>query len=97
MRSQKYRINFSEALAAQVQALAEDWHLPFAAVVRLAVRDLLVHQERMAELAVVHTPFSIEDMRTEQQVSNWERDKQRFEDIDLEVIAAQICSPGAGA
>ena len=48
--SQQYRLRLPLPLAQQVQTMAELWGVPFAAVLRLAVEDLMTHPDRAHEL-----------------------------------------------
>jgi hypothetical protein len=95
--STKFRIRFSDALAAQIEEIGEAWNLTLARLVRIAVKDLVEHQERLPELVTAHTPFILDAQRSPAQIGAWERDRHRFEGVDLEELVTSMHTPGAGA
>jgi hypothetical protein len=52
MSSQTYRTRLTPDLAAQVERLAEQWGISLSHVLRLAVQDLVQHQDRLPGLIV---------------------------------------------
>src|SRR5262247_2557456 len=64
--SQKFRLRLSPQLAAQVQTMAELWNVPFAAVLRLAVEELMADPDR-AHACIAARYGNIPDSSTPEQ------------------------------
>jgi hypothetical protein len=65
--TQKYRVRLSKSIGASLTALAHGWGVPTTTLMRLAVRDLVQHPERIAELLAA--PYIVEqDTSTPEQM-----------------------------
>jgi predicted DNA-binding protein len=84
----RYRMRLTDELSEDLNDLAEAWGQPRARLVRLAIEDLLTHQERLPVLLAGY--LITEDTRTPEQIVNGERYIQELMRVDLEAIVAQL-------
>jgi hypothetical protein len=85
MPNQTYRVRLAPQLAQQAQTLADMWELPLAAILRLAITDLLAHQERLPALLAARQE-ALDDTTTPEQRRAAEAYLQSLEGIDLSAV-----------
>ena len=88
MPTRVLHVRLGDDCAHAVTALAEAYALSISEVLRLAVRDLLAHEERFHMLLWAGNPPASEDLRTSEQASNWLRDREKLIHMDLTALLA---------
>jgi hypothetical protein len=91
-------VKFSAYLDAEtaeaLHDLAECWGLPRSLLMRVAVADLVKHEERLSAL-LARSVDTVADTRTPEQVANGERYRVTLLAVDLDQVVAQRTQPGA--
>jgi hypothetical protein len=81
-----------EETSEELRAIAQDWDVPLSLLGRAAIEDFLNHPERTCAVLLSHLG-TIADTRTPEQREAQERYERAMLAIDLEAIAAQMCTP----
>jgi predicted DNA-binding protein len=84
----QYRVRLTDELSEDLYDLAEAWGQPRARLVRLAIEDLLTHQERLPVLLAGY--LITEDHRTPEQIAAGERYVQELLSRDMEAVCQQL-------
>jgi hypothetical protein len=85
----KMRVFVADETAERIRQCAEAWDTSASLVMRVAIEDLLGHQERLAGLL---TPIlgTTEDTRTPEQQAAGEAYLAAMAQVDLEQVAAEL-------